>query len=130
MNVIMISFWSTRAHRLVPTLLLFVALPLATLSLGGCGSLLVGATATVGVAAVQDDTWISTQLTAEILFDIDIFAINYNMETINGVIYVVGIAQNQAEIDKLIEHARRIKFVKKVVSHVLLKDDPRREPGP
>ena len=211
----MIPFWLTRPQRFIPALMLFAALPLATLSLGGCGSLLVGAAATVGVAAVQErsvgdavddftiraqlnqlffeenfdlfqsvsfnviegrvllkgsvkkqesrlralelvwqasgvrevinevqvtdqggivnyarDTWISTQLTAEMLFDIDIFAINYNMETINGVIYVVGIAQNQAELDKVIEHARRIKFAKKVVSHVVLKDDPRREPGP
>lgn len=215
MNVTMNILWSRRLQHLIPALLLIAALPLASISLGGCGSLLVGGAATVGVAAVQErsvgdavddltiraqlnqlffeenfdlfqsvsfnviegrvllkgsvkkqqsrlramelvwqasgvrevinevqvtdqggianyarDTWISTQLTAEMLFDIDIFAINYNMETINGVVYVVGIAQDQAEIDKVIEHARRIKNVKKVVSHVLLKDDPRREAGP
>ncbi len=76
------------------------------------------------------DTWISTQLKAEILFDTEIISINYNIETINGVIYVVGIAQDQAELDKVIDHARRIENVKKVVGHVIMKDDPRREPGP
>ena len=83
-----------------------------------------------GIVNYARDTWISTQLKAEILFDKDIFAVNYNVETINGVLYLAGIAQDRAELDKVIDHARRIKNVKKVVSHVVLKDDPRRAPGP
>ena len=83
-----------------------------------------------GIVNYARDTWISTQLKAEILFDMDILSINYNVETINGVIYLVGIAQDQAELDKVVDHARRIKNVKKVVSHVVMKDDPRRTPGP
>lgn len=83
-----------------------------------------------GIVNYARDTWISTQLTAEIMFDIDISAINYNVETINGVIYIVGIARDQAELDKVIGHARRIKIVKQVVSHVILKSDQRRKPGP
>ena len=47
-----------------------------------------------------------------------------------GIIYIIGIAQTTAELDKVIGHARRINNVKKVVSHVMLKDDPRRTPGP
>lgn len=83
-----------------------------------------------GIVNYARDTWISTQLKAEILFDKDILSINYNVETINGIIYVVGIAQDQAELDKVVDHARRIENVKQVVSHVVMKDDPRREPGP
>jgi len=83
-----------------------------------------------GIVNYARDTWISTQLKAEILFDTGVYSINYNVETINGTVYVVGIAQDQAELDLVIEHARRIKNVKKVVSHVIMKDDPRRIPGP
>lgn len=83
-----------------------------------------------GIVNYARDTWISTQLKAEILFDTDILSINYNVETINGIIYVVGIAQDQAELDLVVDHARRIENVEKVVSHVVMKDDPRREPGP
>ncbi|MEC9453684.1 MAG: BON domain-containing protein [Pseudomonadota bacterium] len=83
-----------------------------------------------GIVNYARDTWISTQLKTEILFDMDILSINYNVETINGIIYVVGIAQDQAELDKVVNHARRIENVKQVVSHVVMKDDPRREPGP
>jgi len=83
-----------------------------------------------GIVNFARDTWISTQLKADIMFDSNIVAINYNIETVNGVIYLAGIAQEQAEIDKVVDYARRIKHVNKVVSHVILKDDPRRTPGP
>ena len=83
-----------------------------------------------GIVNYARDTWISTQLKAKMLFNKNIFAINYNVETINGIVYVVGIAQSQAELDMVIEHARRIKTVKQVVSHVVMKDDTRRTPGP
>ncbi len=83
-----------------------------------------------GIVNFARDTWISTQLKADIMFDTDILAINYNVETVNGVIYLAGIAQDQSEIDRVVDYARRIKHVQKVVSHVILKDDPRRKPGP
>ncbi len=83
-----------------------------------------------GIVNYARDTWISTQLSADILFDKDILGVNYNMETINGIIYIAGIAQDEAELDKVIYHARRIKNVKEVISHVLMKDDPRRKAGP
>ena len=83
-----------------------------------------------GIVNYALDTWISTQLTTKILFDKDILGVNYNLETINGIIYVAGIAQDEAELDKLIYHARRIENVKKVISHVLMKDDPSRLAGP
>jgi len=83
-----------------------------------------------GIVNYARDTWISTELRAEILFDKDVLSINYNLETVNGVIYLVGIAQDQAELDKVVDHARRIENVKQVVSHVVMRDDPRRAAGP
>ena len=83
-----------------------------------------------GIVNYAQDTWISAQLTTKILFDKDILGVNYNVETINGIIYVAGIAQDEAELDKVIYHARRIENVKKVISHVLMKDDPSRKAGP
>ena len=83
-----------------------------------------------GIVNYARDTWISTQLRAEILFDIDILSINYNLETVNGIIYLIGIAQDQTELDKVVDHARRIEDVKQVVSHVIMRDDPRRAAGP
>ena len=48
-------------------------------------------------------------------------AINYSVETVNGTIYLIGIAQNQEELDRVIAHARTIEYVRKVVDHVRVK---------
>ena len=64
------------------------------------------------------DTWISTQLRTKLLLDRDIRALNYNVETVNGIIYLIGIAQNELELDRVTNHARTIENVEKVISHV------------
>lgn len=73
------------------------------------------------LADVANDTWITTQLTSKLTFDKDVLAINYSIETVGGVIYLIGIAQSQAELDRVVNHARSIKYVKEVVSHVRVK---------
>jgi len=75
------------------------------------------------------DTVISTQLRTRLVLDFDILSINYSIETVNGTVYLMGIAQDEAELSQVAEHARNIGGVKDVVSHVVLKDDPRR-PAP
>ena len=75
-----------------------------------------------GLVDYARDTWISAQLTTKLLLDKAIKAINYNIETVNGVVYMIGIAQDQAELERATNHARTIKHVRKVISHVRLKD--------
>jgi osmotically-inducible protein OsmY len=72
------------------------------------------------------DTWISAQLRSKILFDKDIDAINYSIDTVRGTVYLLGVAQSRAEVDRVINHARNLEYVTKVVNYVMLKDDPRR----
>lgn len=74
------------------------------------------------------DTWISTQLRAKIASDKEIVDINYSIETVNGIVYLIGVGQSDAEITKVTDHARTIKGVRRVVSHVWLKTDTRRRP--
>jgi osmotically-inducible protein OsmY len=73
------------------------------------------------------DSWITTQVRAAILRNSDIVDINYSVETINAIVYLLGIAQNQAELDALVSHTRSVKGVRRVVSHVLLKSDSKRK---
>lgn len=72
------------------------------------------------------DTWISTQLKTDITFDAKIRAINYDIVTVDGTVFLLGIAQDQDEIDRIMQYARNVRYVRGVVSHVLLKDDPNR----
>lgn len=70
---------------------------------------------------LANDTWITTQLKTKMTLDTDVLAINYSIETVGAVIYLIGIAQDKAELDRVINHARSIKYVNKVVSHVRIK---------
>jgi osmotically-inducible protein OsmY len=79
------------------------------------------------VADFAKDAWITTQLHGRLLADQDVRDINYSIETVNGVIYLFGIAQDEAELKRVTAHARTIKGVTKVVSHVVVKTDPRRQ---
>jgi osmotically-inducible protein OsmY len=79
-----------------------------------------------GVGAYARDTAIVTELRSKLLFAKDIQSVNYSIESVNGVVYMLGVAQNQVELDKAINIARNVNYVRRVVSHVLLKDDPRR----
>ena len=87
-------------------------------------------TAESGILNYARDRWISLRLDARLLFDIDVLSVNYDVETVNGTVYILGIAQDEEELEKVKAHARRINGVKQVVSHVIMKDDPRRPAQP
>lgn len=67
------------------------------------------------------DAWITTQLQSKMTLDKKILAINYSIETVNGIIYLIGIAQNQTELDRVFAHARAINYAKRIISHVRIK---------
>lgn len=71
-----------------------------------------------GFKGFARDTWISGRLRAALTFDGDVQSINYNIDTVQGVVYLMGVAQNQAELSRVIEIARTISNVKQVVSYV------------
>ncbi len=73
------------------------------------------------------DSWITTQLRARMLGDVEVLDINYTVETVNGIVYLMGIAQDVRELDRITRHARAIRGVQRVVSHVRLKTDPIRK---
>jgi osmotically-inducible protein OsmY len=72
------------------------------------------------------DTWITTDLEATLLLDQEVASINYSVATVNQEVFVMGVAQSQAELNRVIGHAKDIAYVRRVVSNVLLKDDPAR----
>jgi osmotically-inducible protein OsmY len=73
-----------------------------------------------------NDVWIQQKLKARLLTDSEIKNINYIVDVTDSVIYLLGIAQSDAELQRVIAHARDINGVKRVISHVRLKSDPRR----
>ncbi len=80
-----------------------------------------------GLMDYASDVWIANKLRTRLMFDGQVKNINYTVDVVNGVIYLMGIAQNQDELDRVVAHARDIGDVKRVVNHVVLKNDPHRQ---
>ncbi|MEQ1890089.1 MAG: BON domain-containing protein [Alphaproteobacteria bacterium] len=73
---------------------------------------------------LASDSWITTKLRTQILTNSNISDINYSIETVNGIIYLLGIAKNQQELDAVTSYARNISGVERVVSYVRVKNAP------
>ncbi|MDA1325202.1 MAG: BON domain-containing protein [Proteobacteria bacterium] len=82
-----------------------------------------------GISGYARDSWITAQLVGRLSFDREVDYINYTVETVNRTVYLMGIAQDQAEIDRVAGHARQVRYVRRVVSHVRLKNGPRPKQG-
>lgn len=82
-----------------------------------------------GISGYARDAWISTQLRSRLAFDGSIHALNYSIDTVGGTIYIMGIAQNQAELDRVIAHARNIPYVQRVVPYVRMAGEPATDPA-
>ena len=78
-----------------------------------------------GVGQYLRDSWVTTRLLGTLMFDKKVISINYSVETVGGIVYLMGIAQNRDELNRVTNHARNLSYVRKVVSYVRLKDDPR-----
>lgn len=77
-----------------------------------------------GFISYARDSWISTRLRTALTVDKNIQSINYSIDTVRGIVYLMGVAQNQAELNRVIETARTIPDVKRVVSYVKLAGEP------
>ncbi len=67
------------------------------------------------------DKWVTAQLRLKITFDGKVKAINYAIDTVNGTVYLMGVAQNQAELNRVKSHARALDYVRRIISHVRIK---------
>ena len=72
------------------------------------------------------DARISLSLSGLLIADNEVSDINFSHSVSKQVIYLMGIASNEIELDKVIYHARTVKGVKKVISHIIIKNDKRR----
>ena len=70
------------------------------------------------------DLIMRTTLAATLLADKQIKDVNYTTDVVHGVIYLMGVGQDQAEIDRVVAHAEKVNGVKRVENYVVLKDDP------
>lgn len=71
-----------------------------------------------GFRANVSDTWISTKARSSLTTSRKVRGLNFNIETYNGVVYLMGIARSQGELETATRRISYIRGVKKVVSYV------------
>ncbi len=79
-----------------------------------------------GLLSAAQDKWISTEVRTRLMFERDVDAINYSARTVDGTVYLIGLARDEAELERVFEVASTTPNVRSVVSYVLVRDDPRR----
>lgn len=67
------------------------------------------------------DTVITTRLKNDMLFDQYIRSINYVVTTDDGIVYIIGTARSQQELNRVTDYARNIANVRRVVSYVRIR---------
>ncbi len=69
-----------------------------------------------------NDEWITARIRTRLISDAEIKSVNYNIETFNGVVYLLGLAQSEEELRAAAGHAANVKGVQRVVSYVKMRD--------
>lgn len=64
------------------------------------------------------DAWISAQLRAILLADTGVHALSFSVDTVAGVVYIMGVAGDFAELNRVLSLARTIAYVREVRSFV------------
>lgn len=77
-----------------------------------------------GISGFARDVWITTQLKTKLTLDKEIQSINFSIDTVQGTVYLMGVARNQMELNRVIDKARTVSGVKEVVSYVKFAGQP------
>jgi len=77
-----------------------------------------------GVTGFVKDNWITTRLRTAMTFEKDVQSLNYSIDTVQGVVYLMGVAMSQKELNTVMDLARTIPNVKQVVSYVKMVGEP------
>ena len=67
----------------------------------------------------------SATLRGKLIADGDILSLNFNIDVVNGTIYLSGIAADAAEMNRVVAHAQEVRFTRKVVNYIMLSTDKR-----
>ena len=70
------------------------------------------------------DLIMRSRLATILLADKSIKDVNYTTDVVHGIVYLMGVGQDQDEVDRVIAHAQKLNGAKRVENYVVLKDDP------
>ena len=70
-----------------------------------------------------DDLVISTKVKGKLILNENVNSLNYSIETVNKLVYIIGIAGSEDERDLVINIAREVYGVEEVIDYITIKTD-------
>ena len=70
-----------------------------------------------------DDLVISTKVRGKLILDENINSLNYSVETVNKLVYIIGIARTEDERDLVVEVTKDVYGVEEVIDYILIKNN-------
>ena len=74
---------------------------------------------------IAKDLAASAKLRGKLIADNDISSLNYNIDVVNGTVYLSGVASNADEMNKVVTHAQELRFAQQVVNYIIIETDKR-----
>ena len=74
---------------------------------------------------VAKDLAASAQLRGKLIADPKISSLNYNIDVVNGTVYLSGVASNVSEMNSVVTHAQELRFAQQVVNYIIIESDKR-----
>ena len=82
-------------------------------------------TDTSSIKDVAKDLAASAQLRGKLIADSDVSSLNFSIDVVNGTVYLSGVAADAEEMNRVVGHARELRFAQQVVNYITLRSDQR-----
>ena len=74
---------------------------------------------------VAKDLAASAQLRGKLIADSSVSSLNFSIGVVNGTVYLSGVAADAEEMNRVVSHARELRFAQQVVNYITLRADQR-----
>ena len=74
---------------------------------------------------VAKDLAASAQLRGKLIADTSVSSLNFSIDVVNGTVYLSGVATDAEEMNRVVSHARELRFAQQVVNYITLRIDQR-----
>ena len=82
-------------------------------------------TDTSSIKDLAKDLAASATLRTKLIGDSNISSMNFSIDVVNGIVFLSGVAADADEINRVVAHARDIRFTQQVINYITLQTDKR-----
>ena len=82
-------------------------------------------TDTSSIKDMAKDLAASAQLRGKLIADSNVSSLNFSIDVVNGTVYLSGVAADAEEMNRVVSHARELRFAQPVVNYITLRSDQR-----